>query len=227
MGLVTAGWQELESADSELREHLSTEVVNLGLYHRAEAVFAEDPELAESHRSRQDRLRALQSLHRVRLRHTLEAARQLMARTGGERRPRCRAECRPPPIDGPRHRARREVEGSSPGMGRAGSPDRTTVGGTSPGRGGRRPGRSVLSRCRRRSRRRRPQPASAVRRTRAVGGRPGGRLVGGRHGARPASLRLPRQPPTGGGQHRGAREWARQVPIGAAFPSRQEAAPSG
>ena len=82
VGLVTAGWQELESADSELREHLSTEVVNLGLYHRAEAVFAEDPELAESHRIRQDRLRALQSLHRVRLRHTLEAARQLMARQG-------------------------------------------------------------------------------------------------------------------------------------------------
>ncbi len=82
MGLVTAGWQELESADSELREHLATDVVNLGLYHRAEAVFAEDPGLAESHRSRQDRLRALQSLHRVRLRHTLEAARQLMARQG-------------------------------------------------------------------------------------------------------------------------------------------------
>ncbi len=82
VGLVTAGWQELESADSELREHLATDVVNLDLYRRAEEVFAEDPELAEAHRRRQDRLRALQSLHRVRLRHTLEAARQLMGRQG-------------------------------------------------------------------------------------------------------------------------------------------------
>ncbi len=82
VALVTAGWQELESADSELREHLGTSVVNLALYRRAEEVFADDPELAEAHRERQDRLRALQSLHRVRLRHTLEAARQLMGRTG-------------------------------------------------------------------------------------------------------------------------------------------------
>ena len=82
VALVTAGWQELESADAELREHLGTGVVNLGLYRRAEEVFADDPELAEAHRKRQDRLRALQSLHRVRLRHTLDAARQLMGRQG-------------------------------------------------------------------------------------------------------------------------------------------------
>ena len=82
VGLVTAGWQELESADYELREHLATDVVNLELYRRAEEVFAEDQDLAEAHRRRQDRLRALQSLHRVRLRHTLDAARQLMGRHG-------------------------------------------------------------------------------------------------------------------------------------------------
>ena len=57
-------------------------MVNLELYRRAEEVFAEDHDLAEAHRRRQDRLRALQSLHRVRLRHTLEAARQLMGRQG-------------------------------------------------------------------------------------------------------------------------------------------------
>lgn len=82
VGLVTAGWQELETADYELREHLATDVVNLELYRRAEEVFAEDQDLAEAHRRRQDRLRALQSLHRVRLRHTLDAARQLMGRHG-------------------------------------------------------------------------------------------------------------------------------------------------
>jgi hypothetical protein len=76
---VTAGWKEREEEVDELREHLGQQVINLRLYRRAEEVFAEDPELFRAHRRRQDRLRRLQELYRLRLGHALEAARRLVA----------------------------------------------------------------------------------------------------------------------------------------------------
>lgn len=79
---VTAGWQERELEDDELRDHVARPVVNLELYRRSERVYAEDPELFEGLRARQDRLRALQRLYRRRLRLTLRCARELFARQG-------------------------------------------------------------------------------------------------------------------------------------------------
>ena len=80
---VTAGWQERESEDTELRDHLGREVLDLRLYHRAEDVLDRDPELASALHERQDALREMQELYRLRLSYALGAARDLMRRPGG------------------------------------------------------------------------------------------------------------------------------------------------
>lgn len=70
---ITAGWQERESEDDDLREHLGGRTVNLRLHWRAEQIFREDKELAEAHRERQAILRHRQDFYRIRLEHALEA----------------------------------------------------------------------------------------------------------------------------------------------------------
>jgi len=80
---VTAGWQERESEDTELQDHLDREVFDLQLYRRFEEVIGADPELGQALRQRQDTLRQMQDLYRLRLSYALEAARELMRRPGG------------------------------------------------------------------------------------------------------------------------------------------------
>lgn len=80
---VTAGWQDREGEDDELREHLGGRVVNLELYRRAEELFADDARLFAFHRERQDSLRQAQRLYRRRLRHAMAAARELLAMDDG------------------------------------------------------------------------------------------------------------------------------------------------
>lgn len=77
---VTAGWQEREGEDDELRDHLGKHTVNLRLHARGEEVFERDPELAAAHKERQARLRQLQVLYRIRLTHAVDSARELMLR---------------------------------------------------------------------------------------------------------------------------------------------------
>ncbi len=77
---VTAGWQEREAEDDELRRHIGRAVTDLRLHGRCDAMFADDPALFEAHRARQDELRALQRLYRYRLDYVLEPARGLLAR---------------------------------------------------------------------------------------------------------------------------------------------------
>lgn len=79
---VTAGWQEREAEVEEMREHVGRPVVNLLLHTRGEQVFAADPRFADRYRARQERLRRLQEVYRLRLGHTLAAARQVLAREG-------------------------------------------------------------------------------------------------------------------------------------------------
>lgn len=83
VAVVTAGWQERELEHGELAEHLERPVVNLELYRRAEEVFAADRELFAAYRRRQDRLREIQRLYRLRLDHALAAVRELERRRGG------------------------------------------------------------------------------------------------------------------------------------------------
>lgn len=83
VAVVTAGWQERESEVDELRQHVGRELTNLRLYERAEEVFEQDPELASAWRERQERLRELQELYRLRLDRALDAARELLVRRVG------------------------------------------------------------------------------------------------------------------------------------------------
>lgn len=78
---ITAGWQEREAEDDELQDAIGHRAVNLRLHQRVDDVFANDSELFAAHRARQDRLRQLQDLYRLRLARALEAARDLLSRT--------------------------------------------------------------------------------------------------------------------------------------------------
>lgn len=76
---ITAGWEERESDDSELSDHLGGRTNNLRLYGRIEEVFKRDPELFEAMRERHDAMRLLQELYRQRLGHAHLAARELLS----------------------------------------------------------------------------------------------------------------------------------------------------
>lgn len=77
LALITAGWQEWEEDQGRLKVGTGREVVNLLLYARAEAVWGEDPELAEGHRAMQDRIRLLRRVYNLRLAHAMDAWIQL------------------------------------------------------------------------------------------------------------------------------------------------------
>lgn len=80
IAIVTAGWQERESEDGVLHEHLKRRSINLRLHRRAEEVFQRDRELAKLHRSRQELLRHKQDFYRIRLEHELEANHVILQR---------------------------------------------------------------------------------------------------------------------------------------------------
>jgi hypothetical protein len=77
---VTAGWEEREGEDQEMREHLGGRTLNLRIWERAEDVMTRDPELARALRERHDRLREQHELYKLRLDHAIEAARELLRR---------------------------------------------------------------------------------------------------------------------------------------------------
>lgn len=81
---VTAGWEEREGEDQEMREHCRGRTVNLRLYERVEDVMERDPDLARGFRERADALRAQHDLYRLRLVHAIEAARELLKREPSE-----------------------------------------------------------------------------------------------------------------------------------------------
>jgi len=82
LAVVTAGWQEREAEVDELAAHVERDVVHLRLYDRAESALADDPELAEALRQRQEELQQLQELYRLRLTLALRALVDLMGRDG-------------------------------------------------------------------------------------------------------------------------------------------------
>ena len=224
---VTAGWQDREAEDDELREHLGGRTVNLELYRRAEELFADDPRLFAGHRRRQDSLREVQralpppagprhgggaraagrtpatrSCSRRPAETAIAAVRQLDAEhleTVRRIHRRFRRELRPDRRAGLRRQQSRAVA-TSVGCERAGD--------------------------RRRPRRRPAQPAAPVRRSGS--GRPAAdrRLVGRRDGAGRARRPLPRQPAAGRRQRRGARGRPRP-PAAACCPCRTPAAGCG
>ena len=84
VAMITAGWRERESNDSELSEAVGLETVNLGLYGRWSVIAEADTEYFDLHRERQDLLRSLQRIYRVRLRHLMNAVRALHAMKGDD-----------------------------------------------------------------------------------------------------------------------------------------------
>lgn len=73
IGVITAGWQEREEEDEELRAALGLPATNLRLYGRWEDIQTRDPEFHRLHRAHQDRLRRIQDLYRKRLSHAMAA----------------------------------------------------------------------------------------------------------------------------------------------------------
>jgi hypothetical protein len=78
IAVISAGWQEAEGDIDDVYELVQKPLVDLNLYHRAEAIFAADEKLHSSYRQRQDRLQELQRLYRLRLRQLMLAARQIL-----------------------------------------------------------------------------------------------------------------------------------------------------
>ena len=80
-GFVTSGWQEREAEDEELRQ-VCGDAYNLALYRRLEEVMAEDEAFAGRLRERQEKLRRLQELYRLRLSDAMRSARRLLDQSG-------------------------------------------------------------------------------------------------------------------------------------------------
>lgn len=74
IAVITAGWQEREEEDDELRTALALPAMNLRLYSRWEDVQTRDPVFHKLHRAHQDRLRRIQELYRRRLEALMDSA---------------------------------------------------------------------------------------------------------------------------------------------------------
>ena len=84
LAIISAGWEEDESNDQELRESLSGfHVENLSLFKRSEQLFASDHEFIKALQKRQDDLRELRNVYRIRLESLLDSARKMLALPDG------------------------------------------------------------------------------------------------------------------------------------------------
>lgn len=80
VALITAGWETEEGDDHTLKQAVGIESVNLNLFARTEKLFADDPELIETLRRRQDDFRLLRDAYKARLGSLLIAARRILRR---------------------------------------------------------------------------------------------------------------------------------------------------
>ncbi len=78
VALITAGWETEEDQDSEIRDAVGAEVINLKLFDRTEGLFRDDPELIQQLQHRQDELRLLRDVYNERLRQQSKAARRVL-----------------------------------------------------------------------------------------------------------------------------------------------------
>lgn len=84
LAVVTAGWEERENEDQELRDHVQRPVQNLEIWARVERIFERDRELLSAMRQRHDTLRRVQELYRLRLNGAMEATKELFRRPGDD-----------------------------------------------------------------------------------------------------------------------------------------------
>lgn len=78
IAVISAGWQEAEGDIDDVHELVQRPLLDLRLYHRAEEIFAAEPQFREVYRQRQEQLKELQRLHRLRLRQLSIAARAIL-----------------------------------------------------------------------------------------------------------------------------------------------------
>ena len=83
LAAVTAGWEERENEDHELRDHVQRPVHNLEIWARVERIFERDRELLAAMRQRHDTLRRVQELYRLRLQGAMDATKELFRRPAG------------------------------------------------------------------------------------------------------------------------------------------------
>lgn len=79
---ITAGWQEREDEDEELRDEVRVPVHNLRLYSRWDDIRRRDQTYFHAHRHRQDRLRQLRTIYQRRLNFLMDQAYDLMDAKG-------------------------------------------------------------------------------------------------------------------------------------------------
>lgn len=82
IAVISAGWQEAEGDIDDVRGIVGREVRDLGLYARAEALMASDAVLNAAYRQRQETLKELQRLYRLRLHYLSVAARRTLRAEG-------------------------------------------------------------------------------------------------------------------------------------------------
>ena len=82
IAVVSAGWQEAEGDIDDVRSIVGRELRDVGIYARAETLMASDRVLQDAYRQRQESLRELQRLYRLRLRYLTIAARRTLRAEG-------------------------------------------------------------------------------------------------------------------------------------------------
>lgn len=83
IAVISAAWQEAEGDIADIQRLVANPLHDLGLYQRADKVFAADDALRAAYRLRQDQLIAQQRMYRLRLRQLTIAAREIL-RVEGE-----------------------------------------------------------------------------------------------------------------------------------------------
>jgi len=75
MAVISAGWQEAEGDIDDVFEQVQRPLHDLGLYQKAEQLTSAYPKFAQAYRERQDSLKDLQRLYRLRCKQLMMAAR--------------------------------------------------------------------------------------------------------------------------------------------------------
>lgn len=78
IAVISAAWQEAEGDLGDIQQVMDNPLHELGLYQRADTVFAKDDALKSAYRLRQDQLKKQQRLYRMRLRQLTIAARSIL-----------------------------------------------------------------------------------------------------------------------------------------------------
>ncbi len=82
IAVVSAAWQEAEGDIDDIRHIVKKPLTDLGIYHKANALFSDDTTLHDAYRLRQERLKEQQRLYRMRLKQLMIAARATLSAEG-------------------------------------------------------------------------------------------------------------------------------------------------